>query len=713
MKVRHATASRLSRTLGLAVALFFAREVRSTTYYASPDGAADADCTENSPGTIARAVSKATASGDIVQLAAGTYSHTNASINLSVDGITLQGATDNPADTVIKGIGNKKAFTAFVVTKQAVVKDVTMSAFYTGAGGCVAGGRDSHATAASNLKAYNCIISDNKTMGAVVYGGFYSNCVFSCNTTTNIATAYSSSCFDCIFTNNAITGNTAFGGALGGSGSVASNCLFTSNRSSHSAGAGSGGTYYDCFFTNNTCKYYGGALQGATAYRCVFTVNKGGTGGAVSESASRSCRFVSNTSTGHGGAGYKGSFYDCFVTNNRATGSSSFGGGFYGESASALVASNCCFIGNSTPHSAGAGSGGTYYDCAFTNNSSKYNGGALNGATAYRCEFKGNSCGTGAAVNDCTSRSCRFVSNKATSYGGAGYKGSFYDCVFTNNQATGTSASGGAITSASSSYAYASNCVFLCNSSAHSVAGAGYCRLYDCAFTNNTSKYNGGSAGDCILYRCNIYGGKAGSGSAIYKGSAYFCTIGWNQPGTGAGMYQTKAEHCVIKDLVSSSAYDLAVYQGTLKNCLIAGNTLTANNSGSIVKGSVCVNCTIVGNTTKGVSAISGGTYTNCIISANSYDVGAGTYVRTLYSTTKGSPTLVNCIQKSDAKFNKDGDPSLPYYYLRQNSPARNAGIDAGWTESSVDLRGKKRLVGAVDLGCYEFQPTGFKFIVR
>ena len=128
-----------------------------------------------------------------------------------------------------------------------------------------------------------------------------------------------------------------------------------------------------------------------------------------------------------------------------------------------------------------------------------------------------------------------------------------------------------------------------------------------------------------------------------------------------------------------------------------------------------CINCTLVGNKTRGsYGAAHGGTFKNCLVIDNDVDIYGGTHYNTLYNTKGGSPTLTDCIKTADAKFNAGAKADLPYYYLRVSSPARDVGMDVGWTSASVDLRGKKRISGRkVDLGCYEYQTTGFMIRVK
>ena len=144
------------RTMSI-LALFAVSAAQATTYYAAPGGAADADClTPGTAGTLDLAVSKARADGDIVQLAAGDYDRSTTPVTLSVAGITLKGASDDPTQTVLVGPGTAKSMTGVVVTKKATVRDLTIRNFYiTGHGGAAAAGANASKTPASNLTAVN------------------------------------------------------------------------------------------------------------------------------------------------------------------------------------------------------------------------------------------------------------------------------------------------------------------------------------------------------------------------------------------------------------------------------------------------------------------------------------------------------------------------------------------------------------------------------
>ena len=233
-------------TMLFATAVVFSLE--ATVYYASPDGTAEADClSENTAGDIYTAISKAKASGDIVQLAEGTYQITTSPVTLSVAGIMLKGADEEDATkTVLLGPGTTKNMTGVVVTKKATISDLTIKNFYlTGKGGAAAAGANGTATKADNLIAINCRIECNRSSSSGT------NNRYLCNTNT--------------------VGN---------------------------GGAADSGTFNSCVFTGNVAKYYGGAVYKGTSVKCRFENNTtytdttGGCGGAVYGGTSRECEFI-------------------------------------------------------------------------------------------------------------------------------------------------------------------------------------------------------------------------------------------------------------------------------------------------------------------------------------------------------------------------------------------------------------------------------------
>ena len=281
----------------------------------------------------------------------------------------------------------------------------------------------------------------------------------------------------------------------------------------------------------------------------------------------------------------------------------------------------------------------------------------------------------------------------------------------------------------------AENCIFennianYGNSAEYNTSSTVYGGTYsNCVFKSNKSKGRGGAGEggtyiDCY-FKDNSINSTSGSGGALYGGTALRCVFDGNSARHGGGTSETTADCCVYSNNVSKSSntgysgLGAAIYKGTIKNSLIYKND-AHNKEGSIVYNANCINCTIVKNiiNTKSFGAVYGGTHKNCIIIDNDNDIGGGTFYNTIYAKTespKTTPTLTDCIKTTDAKFNAGAKADLPYYYPRASSPARDAGMDVDWTSASVDLRGKKRISGGkVDLGCYEYQTTGFMIRVK
>ena len=279
------------------------------------------------------------------------------------------------------------------------------------------------------------------------------------------------------------------------------------------------------------------------------------------------------------------------------------------------------------------------------------------------------------------------------------------NCIFENNSAN-----------------YGNNAA---NNSSTTVFGGTYS---NCVFKLNKSKGRGGAGEGGTFIDCyfkeNSINSSSGYGGALYSGTALRCVFDGNQARNGGGTSGTTVDCCVYSNNVSISSntgysgLGAAIYSGTIKNSLIYKND-AHNKDGSIVYDANCINCTIVKNTinTKSFGAVYGGIHKNCIIIDNDNDIGGGTFYNTIYAKSespKTTPTLTDCIQTTDAKFNAGAKADLPYYYLRASSPARDAGMDVGWTSASVDLLGSKRVKGnTVDLGCYECQIAGFTIIVK
>lgn len=179
------------------------------------------------------------------------------------------------------------------------------------------------------------------------------------------------------------------------------------------------------------------------------------------------------------------------------------------------------------------------------------------------------------------------------------------------------------------------------------------------------------------------------------------------------GGIRCESSSAIVTDCIISGntgcAYGGGVYQGTLVNCLLHGNSARQSSSAGQGGGayvSTLVNCTIVGNW----AGLAGGTAhcnaTNCIIFHNStelssvhtnYLVGYGTFAS---CCTEPLPPGSGNITNEPAFINLGGGD----YHLETNSPCIDAG-DNAFVSGSGDVEGAPRVVGgAVDLGAYERQ---------
>ena len=258
---------------------------------------------------------------------------------------------------------------------------------------------------------------------------------------------------------------------------VVSNCVIEGCSAKYMGAGGCGGTWYNCVIRNNTVR-----------------------------------NTVSGANEGSGGGVYAGILYDCVITNNTA---GYCGGGLAGGNDNGTASGSPrqtfaygCLIGwNSAPNGGGAASSpavtGSGY-CILSN-----------------CTVIGNTANTGAGASKCKLTDCRLLENKTTQksdsyggatfqcdsvvrcymagncghFGGAGFNGTFTDCVMTNNSATGYD--GGATYNATTR-----NCLVVDN---YSNRGFAHCR--------------GAHYGDLV------YANRSG-GANVNPGKSYLAGIG-------------------------------------------------------------------------------------------------------------------------------------------------------------------------------------------
>ena len=277
-------------------ALMLSATASADTYVLQPDGTGDFT-------TIQLAVS-AVQSGDIIELAPGTYDQTgNRDVDFFGKAVTIRGQTGDPADVIIDCQGSEgDPHRGFIFSTGegpgSVIQDLTVTnAYSTGHGGAIY-----------------------------------------CHTTSPTIDG-------CVFDRNTSEGSERYGGAIyctGESSPTITGCTFTGNKASEFS-TGRGGaiacrygadaTLDNCFFEDNFAEYRGGAVYcdqcDATITDCVVKENQAESGAGVY------VRYGTFVVT------------DCLVIDNRAL--DNRGGGLLAEYGSAVEVGGCTFVGNLAP----------------------------------------------------------------------------------------------------------------------------------------------------------------------------------------------------------------------------------------------------------------------------------------------------------------------------------------------------------------------------
>jgi hypothetical protein len=164
--------------------------------------------------------------------------------------------------------------------------------------------------------------------------------------------------------------------------------------------------------------------------------------------------------------------------------------------------------------------------------------------------------------------------------------------------------------------------------------------------------------------------------------------------------------------------------------CLVASNVITTidySSTGAGIKitsdAVICENNTVVGNKTAGngggIYMSQAGQVNNTIIYGNTSRVGENQD----WMATAG--TFSNCCAADITGMNGSGniaadpefvDAAEGNYRLKVSSPCVNTGLNQDWMADGVDKDGRPRLdwfVKRVDIGCYEYQPSGTAFFLR
>lgn len=309
----------------------------------------------------------ASADGDVIEIAAGTYAP-SATLNTLGKAIELHGATgrDGTPATMITGLSNKRVIQ------------------------CVTG--EGPGTVLENL-----VI----TAGSAGYGaGCYCD-----GTSPTIA--------NCIFSGNMVSASFGSGGGLClfNSNAVVTNCLFTENDARYGAGlkiVGLAPTISHCTMSQNSGTYGVGIDLSYTFARveeCTVTANVGYQGGGVrcvsGHPTLTQCTIHENVaySSGEGGGVYiedgEATLVGCSITANEAF----TGGGVHLSNSDATIDS-CVVSSNIAPTGGGVSASGaalTLTGCIISDNEASYHGGGLyfqvTSSTIDGCIVSGNVAG--------------------------------------------------------------------------------------------------------------------------------------------------------------------------------------------------------------------------------------------------------------------------------------------------------------------------------
>lgn len=125
------------------------------------------------------------------------------------------------------------------------------------------------------------------------------------------------------------------------------------------------------------------------------------------------------------------------VTNGRITGSSSYGGGIYAQSGSAII-SNCVIRNCYAQSGAGGVHAGALYYCLIATNSTVGRGGGAYDSTLYNCAVISNSASDGGGILRGVLYNCLVANNTTSGEGGGGLWGPlFFNCTIVSNSAGG------------------------------------------------------------------------------------------------------------------------------------------------------------------------------------------------------------------------------------------------------------------------------------
>ena len=272
-----------------------------------------------------------------------------------------------------------------------------------------------------------------------------------------------------------------------------------------------------------------------------------------------------------------------------------------------------------------------------------------------------------------------------------------------------------------------SNCV-ISASTGPAVTSVGG-KIYDTLFTNNCSRsytatHLNQSGAEAVTERCRFVGGRSagyysGGNILVSGGRLARCEI----------LHNYMAVNPSAADTGGTPVSGVGLSGGAvLENCLVAHNRCVSRGAVSLSGAAVVLHCTIVSNLCSGVANQGGAGFsivgsvgaglkagiTNCIAwgNVNLADRAYDNYYFTstldmavAYTLGDNLPSSATGCFFADPRFK---DASSGDYRLANTSPCVNGGIKYAGIRDSVDLAGRKRVLGgAPDLGCYESNAGG------
>jgi hypothetical protein len=285
----------------------------------------------------------------------------------------------------------------------------------------------------------------------------------------------------------------------------------------------------------------------------------------------------------------------------------------------------------------------------------------------------------GGGVNQVTVYNSTICNNRCNNTGGGTFRSSIYNSMVCNNVAD---SSGGGAMSILSDKKVISNCVFYSNTASNYGGGLyiGGTVVIDSYICDNIAHYGGGihMQQNSKVSRCVIH-----SNAGVIKGSSF---------SLGGGVYCNNSgfiNNCLVyrnkAEIIDQGGYGAGIYLkngGTVRNSTIINNTLALEGGG--------------------VYAEDKGNVYNSIMYGNQGDNieidGTGVVVRFCCSRSMlpGDGNITN----APVFINAEND----IFQHRYTSPCIDAGLNA-LTNTTGDIDGTDRVIGIVDMGCYEYVP--------